>query len=176
MYNSVFEKNFPKRVHLQHRNGGLYVRIERQNARGVYFWWMFLSTFVFAVFAQVMWEAPGLRFGSTLFVVLIFLLGTAAYLIALVFSIWYAFGVEAISIDGDTLRWTLTALRWHHTKIIRTAEITSVKAITPWTWLDNTVEINTDRRHYYRLGTKLRRDETIELANSLSHAIGCKLS
>jgi hypothetical protein len=54
---------------------------------------------------------------------------------------------------GDSLRWTRTVLRWTSTKDIPLADITEIKAITPWYGLDNTVEVMAAQKRL-RLGSK----------------------
>jgi len=101
----------------------------------------------------------------------VFALGVACYAIALAMGIWGAFGVEEVLIESGSLQWKRTALKWTHTSNILVTDITRIRAITPWHWLDNTVEIGTARKRR-RLGDKLLRDEALELAKDLRHAVG----
>jgi hypothetical protein len=167
-----FDQHFRRRVHLAQRNGGLSVRIERQNTRGLYFWMLCLSTAIFALFVRTIWDATVLHPQDTLYIAPIFLLGVALYVLALVYALWGAFGVEEIFVEAGTLRWTLTAFRWSRTRVIQVDDITGIKAVTPWYGLDNTVEITTPRKRQL-LGDKLLPDEAVELAHKLSQVVGC---
>ena len=71
--------------------------------------------------------------------------------------------------DG-TLRWTKAALFWKRRFETVTAYISSVEAITPWHSLNNRVELTAHGRRY-TIGQKLLRDEAIELAAALNHAL-----
>jgi len=161
-----------RRVHIKHGVNRLTVRIERQNSRVLYFWLMCLSTMAFGVFCDMMW-GPLLRYRrEAIYTVLpVFALGAACYAIALAMGIWGAFGVEEVLIESGSLQWKRTALKWTHTSNILVTDITRIRAITPWHWLDNTVEISTARKRR-RLGDKLLRDEALELAKDLRRAVG----
>ena len=93
------------------------------------------------------------------------------YIIGLRITIWRAFGVEQITVEGGVLYWTRTAFRWVRKVEVPTMEITEVKAITPWHGLGNCVElIAHDQRRV--IGDMLLRDETTQLADRLRHAVG----
>lgn len=158
------------RVHLGHRNGALYVRIERQNTRAVYFWGMCFSTVIFAFFARMIWDATLMHPREVLYIGPVFLLGLVLYLLTLAYFMWSAFGVEELFLEGRTVRWQLTAVGWTHMKTIPVDEITAIEAITSWHGFDNSVEI-TSHGSRRRLGDKLLRQEAIELAKSLRHAL-----
>lgn len=163
-----------KRVHIAHRNGGLSVRIDRQNARGLYFWNMCLWTVVFGLFCNMLWGASMRHPHDVLYGTLpMFVLGLICYIVALAIGIWGAFGVEEVSTQAASFRWTRTALKWTHTIDIPIAEITEIRAITPWLRHDNSVEVNTVRQQR-RIGDKLLRDEASELAKHLRHAAGLR--
>lgn len=161
-----------RRVHIKHGVNRLTVRIERQNSRVLYFWLMCLSTMAFGVFCDMMWGALLRHRQDANYTILpVFALGVACYAIALAMGIWGAFGVEEVLIESGSLQWKRTALKWTHTSNILVTDITRIRAITPWHWLDNTVEISTARKRR-RLGDKLLRDEALELAKDLRHAVG----
>jgi hypothetical protein len=161
-----------KRVHINRKNGGLSVRIERQNSRGLYFWIMCLSTVMFGFFCNMLWGASLRNPHGGLYVVLpMSALGLACYALALAIGVWGAFGVEEISIEAGSIRWTRTALKWTRASDIPIADITEIRAITPWHGLDNTVEVTAARKQQ-RIGDRLLQDEALELAQHLRYAVG----
>ena len=161
-----------KRVHINRKSGRLSVRIERQNSRGLYFWIMCLSTVMFGWFCNMLWSASLRNPHDGQYAVLpVFGLGLACYVLAIAVGVWGAFGVEEISIDAGSLRWTRTALKWSRESEIHIADITEIRAITPWHGLDNTVELTAARKQR-RMGDRLLRDEAVELAQHLRHAVG----
>lgn len=161
-----------RRVHIKHAVNRLIVRIERHNSRVLYFWIMCLTTMVFGLFCDMMWGALLRYRQEAIYTVLpVFVLGAACYAIALAMGIWGAFGVEEVLIESGLLQWKRTALKWTQTNNIPVTDITRIRAITPWHRLDNTVEISTVRKHRC-LGDKLLRDEALELAKHLRHAVG----
>lgn len=85
-------------------------------------------------------------------------------------SIWALFGVEEVIVQDGTLRWTRTALFWKRRFETVTANISSVEAITPWHSLNNRVAFIVSERRY-TVGQKLLRDEAMELASALKHAL-----
>jgi hypothetical protein len=101
----------------------------------------------------------------------LFALGLACYVLALAIGVWGAFGVEEISIEAGSLRRTCTALKWTFVSEVRTADITEIRAITPWHGLDNTVEVTAARKQL-RIGDRLLHDEALELAKEMCHAVG----
>lgn len=145
------------------------MRIERQNSRGLYFWIICLSTVVFATFCDTLWGSA-LRHNPYI-TLSTFALGLTCYILATAIGVWGAFGVEEISVIAGSLRWTRTALTWTRTRDIPLADITEIKAITPWHGLANTVEVITSREQR-RIGDKLLHDEAVELAQNLRHAAG----
>jgi hypothetical protein len=161
-----------RRVHIAREEGGLRVRIERQNARGLYLWIMCLSTVMFGLFCEMLWGASIRHPHDVLYATLpMFVLALICYILAIAIGIWGAFGVEELSAHASSLRWTRTALKWTRTSDIPIAEITEIRAITHWHGLDNTVEVNTARKQR-RIGDRLLRDEASELAKNLRHAVG----
>jgi hypothetical protein len=133
---------------------------------------MCLSTVMFGFFCNVLWGVSIKHPDDILYLTLpVFVLGLTCYILAVAIGIWGAFGVEEISTQAGSLRWTRTALIWTRTRDIPLAEITEIKAITPWYGLDNTVEVNTTRMQR-RIGDRLLRDEASELAKQLRHAVG----
>ena len=163
-----------RRVHIAHKGGGLSVRIDRQNATGLYFWMICLCTVAFGLFCNMLWGASMRHPHDVLYATLpMFVLGLTCYILACAIGIWGAFGVEEISTQAGSLRWTRTALKWNRTIDIPIAEITEIRAITPWHRLDSSVEVNTVRQQR-RIGDKLLRDEASELAKHLRHAAGLR--
>jgi hypothetical protein len=165
------EENFRRRVHISHRRGGVSVRIERQNLRGLYFWMTCLSTVIFVMFCDGVLGILRQHRADILYFLPVLALGLACYAIALTIAVWGAFGVEVIAVEAGTLRWTLMAFKWSRTRNIPVEDITEIKAITPWHGLDNTVEVITHRK-LRTIGDKLLRDEAIELAQCLRQAAG----
>lgn len=92
------------------------------------------------------------------------------YVVGVRIALWRAFGVEQITMERGVLSWVRTALFWMRRLEIPTAEITSVKAITPWHALSNRVEF-TASGHRRCIGDMLMRDEATELAHELTRAI-----
>jgi len=127
---------------------------------------------MFGLFCKMLWEASLQNPHAVLYAVLpVFGLGLACYVLAIAISVWGAFGVEEICIDGGSLRWQRTALKWSRESEIHIADITEIRAITPWHRLDNTVELTTARKRR-RIGARLLRGEAVELAQHLRHAVG----
>jgi len=166
-----FDKHFRKRVHVSRTDGGLTVRIERQNSRSLYFWMFCLSTVFFALFCDMVFGVLKRHPQDILYFSPLIALGLVSYAIALLIAGWGAFGIEEITIQADTLRWTRRVLRWSCTRNIAIADITEIRAITPWHGLANTVEVRT-RRNQQRIGDKLLHDEAIQLAHQLRQAVG----
>lgn len=92
------------------------------------------------------------------------------YFIGLRLTVWRAFGVEEITIEGGTLHWARIALFWKRKLDIPAKDITDVKAVTPWLGLSNCVEF-TARGRQRSIGDMLLRDEATELAHELKHRI-----
>jgi hypothetical protein len=92
------------------------------------------------------------------------------YIIGLRLTVWRAFGVEQIVVEGGLLRWTRTALVWTRKLEVPVIDVTDVRAITPWHGLSNHVEFRAQGRSR-SVGDMLLRDEATELAQKLSHTI-----
>jgi hypothetical protein len=92
------------------------------------------------------------------------------YIIGLRLTVWGAFGVEQIVVEGGLFRWTRTALNWTRKLEIPAKDVTDVRAITPWHGLSNHVEFRAHGRSR-GVGDMLMRDEATELAQKLSHTI-----
>jgi hypothetical protein len=162
-------RHLRRRVHISHQSGHLNVRIARQNSWGVYVWMAILSTVMFGEFCSIMVGAQRTHPHDGLYILPVFGLGLAGYLIAITIAVWGAFGIEEIEIKGNVLRWRRTALKWSHTRDIPVADITEINAVTPWHGLRNTVELIASGKSRYVSG-KLLRDEAIELTQHLRHA------
>jgi hypothetical protein len=166
-------KNFRRRVSVSHKHGGLVVRIERHNDRTTYILILLAFTAGFVFFCGL-FIAPFFRhpFSRDLLYLLPFWTFILAwYVIGLRIGIWRAFGVEQIVVEGGSLSWTRIALYWVRKVELSTADITEVKAITPWHALSNHVEFIGHKRRY-SIGDMLLQDETAELAEQLRRVIG----
>jgi hypothetical protein len=161
-----------RRVSISHAHGTVHARIAPQNKKSGP-WSVLLFMVVFG-FAAGFTFLPGCFHRPTspsLACVLIFLVPLVSVGLILFFgSIWALFGVEEVIVQDGTLRWTKTALFWKRRFETITADISSVKAITPWHSLSNRVEFTAQGRRY-RIGAKLLRDEAIELAAALNHGL-----
>lgn len=161
-----------RRAQTNRKSGRLSVRVERQNSRGVYSWMMCLGTVMFGFFCNMLWDASLRNPHEGLYLVLpMFVLGLMGYVLALAIGVWGAFGVEEISIEAGSLRWTRTALKWTRASDINIADITEIRAITPWHGFDNTVEVTAARKQR-RIGERLLRDEALQLTHDLRRAVG----
>lgn len=158
-----------RRVHITQIAGRLSVRIERQNARGVYIWLTCLFSVGFGLFCSAIWDATLQNPNDALYVLPVFALGLACYALVLAIAVWGIFGVEEVLVEGNAFIWTRRALTWSRVKSIWLDGITRVKAITPWYGMDNTVEVTAVGKSH-RIGDKLLRDEALELAQSLRNA------
>jgi uncharacterized membrane protein len=171
---AVFDNNkyLRRRVHINRRGGCLHVRIDRQNARAAYIPILGLATVGFGLFCHVLWGASKADLSHALLVTgPIFSLALIGYAVVLAIVFWGAFGVEEITVDADSLQWTQQALKWRRTRNILIAEITEIKAITPWLARNNAVEVTAAGKHR-RIGDLLLPSEANELAHKLCHAVG----
>ena len=159
-----------KRVNIGHRNHGLAVRIERQNSRWLYLWIACLSTVFFGLFADMVVRTMLRNPHDWLYISPVLLLGLTCYAVALALAAWGAFGVEELTVEEGALRWTRKVLTWSRTREIPASSITTIRAVTPWHGLDNTVEVIADGKQR-RIGDKLLRDEASELAHRLGQAL-----
>jgi hypothetical protein len=164
-------KHLRRRVSIRDLHGRSSVRIERQNSRGLYFWMMCLTSVGFVLFCDMLFDTSRRHPDDVLYISPLLVLGLACYVIGLAIAVWGAFGVEGIVVEGGSLRWTRTALKWRRTREIPINDVTEIRAITPWHGLDNTVEVTAQRRRH-RIGDRLLQDEATELANHLRRVIG----
>ncbi len=133
---------------------------------------MGLSTVGFGLFCHVLWDTSFRHPHDIVVAILpVFALALAMYLLALAAAFWAAFGVEELSSEAGSLRWSRKVLKWTRVKDIPITESTDVKATTPWYGIDNTVQVNTTRKQQ-RIGERLLRDEALELAHLLRQAVG----
>ena len=167
----MFNIHGRRRVHINLRESRLSVRIDKQNFRGSYFLLMCVSTVAFGQFCEMLWGAAVRNPHDSFYVASILVLGLAFYMLVFATGMWGAFGIEEISTEAGTLRWTRRALNWTRTNDIPLHDITEVKAITSWHRFRNTVEVATARKRR-RIGDKLLRDEALELAQHLRRASG----
>jgi hypothetical protein len=167
-------ESFQRRVHIK-KGARQSVHIDRQNLRGKYFWFICLDTVVFGAFNKMLWHAWKLNQNDMLYFTLpVFVFGFVAYMVVLAIGLWGAFGIEEVSIHEDNLRCTRTVLRWSRTRDIPFANIKEIRAITPRfarLGLESTVEIRTGWTAR-KIGANLLRDEAVELAKHLRHAVG----
>lgn len=83
---------------------------------------------------------------------------------------WRAFGTEEILVDRNVLEWRRTAIWRVRTFTASATDISDVRAVTPWHGLSNHVEFTIHGRARC-IGDMLLRDEAIELASALKHAL-----
>lgn len=159
-----------RRVHIDRGGGSLRVRIDHQNARGIYFWTICLCTVAFALLSGMLLHTSLRHPDDVTDMALLYALVVTSYAIALVMALWGAFGTEEIAIEAGNLRWTCKALNWTHTRDIPIAEITEIRAVTPWHGLRNCLKVVASGKQR-KIGDKLLRDEAIELAQHLHQAI-----
>jgi hypothetical protein len=164
----TFDQHLRKRVSIRHRGGA---RIERQNSRPLYFWLLCVSTAMFAMFCNMIFDTARRHPEGLGYILAMLALGLTGYLIVLAIAVWGAFGVEEIIVEAGALHWKRTALKWSRTRDIPLDCITEIRAITPWHGRDNTVEVTADGAQY-QIGDRLLRDEAIELAQHLRRAVG----
>jgi uncharacterized membrane protein len=166
---------FRRRVSIRHQHGALLIRIKRHNDRTTQIILVVGFTAGFAYFCSVLMP-PFFRFGfSKEVLILLPFVGFLIlwYLIGLRFSVWRAFGTEEISVNGGILHWTRTALCWKRDFETATADVTEVRAVTPWHSLSNRVEF-TSRGRQHAVGDMLLRDEANELAHELRQALALR--
>lgn len=161
-----------RRLILSHVHGTLHARIAPQNEKsGPWSVLLFTVVLVFAAgftFLPGCFHTPG---SPSLACVLIFLVPLLSVgLILFCGSIWALFGVEEVIVQDGTLRWTRTALFWKRRFETATADISRVEAITPWHSLNNCVAFAAHGSRY-KIGAKLLREEAIQLASALHHAL-----
>jgi len=162
-----------RRVSITHQHGALVVHIARHNQRLLYIVMVLGFTvaflYFFYLFASPFFRRP---FSENWLYMLPFLTFVLLwYFVGMRVAGWRAFGVEEIVIEGDTLRWTRTALFWKRRLEIPTKEITHVVAVTPWHRLSNHVEFTALGRQR-TIGDMLLGDETTELAHALKKSVG----
>jgi hypothetical protein len=160
-----------RRLTLSHAHGHVHARIAPQNEKSGP-WSVLLFTLVFVfVFSLTFLPSCFRQPGSSLPCLLTLLIPFLGFPLFMAYaSIWALFGVEEVIVQDGTLRWTKTALLWKRRFETITADISSVEAITPWHSLSNRVEFTAHGRRY-TIGAKLLRDEAIELASALKHAL-----
>jgi uncharacterized membrane protein len=167
--------NFRRRVSIRHKHGALLIRIERHNDRATYIILLAAFSAGFVFFCSVL-IPPFFRFGfSKEVLILLPFVGFLVlwYLLGLRLGVWRAFGVEEMSVSGGALHWSRTALFWKRDFETATADVTEVRAVTPWHSLSNRVEFTSlGQRH--ALGDMLLRDEANELAHELRRALGLR--
>ncbi len=83
---------------------------------------------------------------------------------------WRAFGTEDIFVDHNVMEWRRTAIWRVRTVAASATDISDVRAVTPWHGLSNRVEFTFHGR-IYCIGEMLLRDEALELASALNHAL-----
>ncbi len=155
-----------RRVSFKTSHGSRRARIERQNTPGLYIWGFVLSSVMFVLLSKTVWEAAQSHREDVLYLLPILVLLLVAYFIAIAICLWGGLGVEEIEAGPDEFRWTRILLKWRRTKHIPYRSISEIKAVTPWSWLSNKVEVIAGSK-LYGVGQQLLRDEAIELADFL---------
>src|SRR5215472_18965575 len=153
--------HFRRRVSVSKKHGALVAHIARHNDRAIALLMLAACTVVFLFFCYPLVPTLLRRpFSRDVLYALPFLAFVLVwYLIALRLSVWRAFGIEEIVVDGGVLYWTRTALWWKRKVEVPIMDITEVKAVTPWHALSNRVEF-TARGTRRSIGDMLLRDET----------------
>jgi hypothetical protein len=173
--NKMFSFNaHQRRLSIKHdKNGAFSVTISRNNNANTYIFMLILCTGIFVWFASLFVSGLMRRpLSSDALYVLLFAAFIALwYSIALRVSLWRSFGTEEVIVEDGKLRWTRKALFWVRRLEIPTQGITGVDAVTPWHALSNRVEVTALGRRQ-KIGDMLLRDEAMELAQRLRHAIG----
>jgi hypothetical protein len=155
---------------IHHQHGVLTVRIERHNNRTQYVVMLAAITaaFVFFMYTFVRPFFRGAAAKYFLYVSPFIAFVLLWYIIGLRLTVWRAFGIEQIRVEGGLLRWTRTALFWRRKLEVPAADVTDVKAMTPWHGLNNRVEVTVRGRRRI-IGDMLLRDEATQLAHELKH-------
>ncbi|MGC2743544.1 MAG: hypothetical protein WA672_10180 [Candidatus Angelobacter sp.] len=167
-------KYLRRRVFISHSHGRLHVRIFHERRIGT------------AIYGLLLFTVAGIMMGSALIAAIrrvgwsmdlayllpIPVLLAIAYYVALRITIWNWFGREEIVVEGGQMRWTSTALWFHHELTAAANEIAEVKAVTPWHGR-NFVKLTT-RGRSQRIGDTMLRDEAIQLAHALKAAVGSR--
>jgi hypothetical protein len=165
-------KLLARRVTIRHNHSGLYVDIAPRNDRkGLILPALFATAwfaFFVSIFIRVLLRGP---WPDAFFYILVFggLCGVACF--AILLGLFWAFGGEEIVVENGKMRWTHQVLCWASKTELFAYDISEVEAITPWHGFENRVEFVAKGR-LYKIGSKLLRDETTELAWILKRAIG----
>ena len=167
--------NLRRRVSLEYSHGRLHVNIAAENQRTAYIfivaWFSCAAMFLIWTFTRAVWRSGFSGDDWPLLLILATVIGV--FLVVLRSTIWRAFGVDEIVIQGGRLQWTSRALWLKQELELPASEISDVKAVTPWHAMRNHVEFTHRARRYF-IGDALLHDETVELALALKHAIGSR--
>lgn len=159
-------------VTVSHDDGALKVRIKRHHDRILYIIFSLALTVIFVsicdVFLTPFFSQPWQS--SLLWAIPVLMFWCLWYYIGLRITLWRAFGVEEIAIDGKAMRWTRTALWWKRRVDIPVGDVTQIKAVTPWHTLRNRIEFSAQGKKH-SLGEWLFEDEIMKLLQALQKAL-----
>jgi len=160
-----------RRVSISHKEGNTVIRIKRSNLWKTSIWLLCWFTLAFLFFVSVL-VRPLFHLHSareTLYVLPFLAFILVWYVMALRIGVWRAFGVEELVIGHGNLHWERTAWIWKRSLDASLADISDVRAKTPWHALSNWVEF-TFRKSCYKVGGELLQDEAREIAHELKKA------
>lgn len=162
-----------RRVSISHSHGALHVHIAVHNQSITNRSGLLICSAAFIWLLSILILKPLLvhGFSRDSLIILPFL---AFFLIWFILAVrasgWRAFGTEDILVDRNEMEWRRTAIWWVRTVTASATEISDVRAVTPWHGLSNRVEFTIHGR-IHSIGDMLLRDEAIELASALNHAL-----
>lgn len=167
----MFDLRLKPRVTITHKDGALYVRRVPKSKSKVVFALLpptaFVAIFGLLIFSEeIRTESSILHSASILGLILIF------YAVILRVTLGPLTRLEEIVVERGVLSWSRRLLGWTRTTQIPIAEITEIKAVTPWLnreggWVECAVR---KRRRIIAQG--LLPSEAVELAKQLRHAAG----
>jgi hypothetical protein len=170
----MFRVNYlRRRLSIRWNHGSFSASIARNNSRSTYVFMLVFFTGIFAwfitLFARPLFKTPFSRDELFLLPFLAFIV--LWYSVGLRIALWRSFGVEEIVVENGVVRWTRKALFWVRRLEVKAANITGVRAVTPWHAQSNRVEFTALGRRQV-IGDMLLRDEAIELSEDLRRAVG----
>ena len=127
----MFDLRLKPNVTITHRNGALYVRpVPRSKAKTILA--LLPSTIIVGLFGfLILWKA--IRTASNVVHILPILgLILVVYGVVLRLTLGPISTLDEIAVDRGVLSWSRRILRWTRTMQIPGAEITEIKAVTPW--------------------------------------------
>ncbi|HEX7286804.1 MAG TPA: hypothetical protein VF532_11525 [Candidatus Angelobacter sp.] len=161
-----------RRVTIIHNHGSLLVKIAPRHDRKSLMlpalfataWFIFISSIFIKPLLRGPWPDAG-------FYILVFAGLCMVACAAILLGLCWIFGREEIAVDNGVMRWMHQVWWWTSKTEFPNNEISKVEAVTPWHGFENRVEFVTNG-HRYKIGSRLLRDEAVELAQALSDAIG----